>query len=184
VAGAGYDGRAWRYAKPGVTWYELDHPATQADKVARARRLGLDESKVRFVAADFVLDDAAGTLRAAGLDAAVPSLSYCEGVLGSLPADAAIALLPALREVAAPGSRLALTVMLTPETDEQVAGRARLADAVASLGEPLASSIDRADLPAYLARTGWSMHTDHGSGTAGFVVATPSVEQFGGLSRS
>src|SRR6478672_606123 len=30
VAGAaGYDGRAFRYAKAGVRWFEVDHPATQ-----------------------------------------------------------------------------------------------------------------------------------------------------------
>lgn len=32
IVGAGYDGRAWRYARPGVRWFELDHPDTQADK--------------------------------------------------------------------------------------------------------------------------------------------------------
>ena len=32
VVGAGYDGRALRYAKPGVRWFEVDHPATHADK--------------------------------------------------------------------------------------------------------------------------------------------------------
>lgn len=175
VAGAGYDGRAWRYAKPGVTWFELDHPATQADKVARVRKLGLGELDVRFVAADFVLDDVAAALLAAGFDPAEPSLSYCEGVLGYLPDEAATALLMGLRRVAAPGGRLAVTLMVTPETDQQIAGRARLAAAVASLGEPLASSIDRAELPAYLAETGWAMHADHGSGTAAFVVATPAA---------
>ncbi|MGH9306009.1 MAG: class I SAM-dependent methyltransferase, partial [Acidimicrobiales bacterium] len=30
VAAAGYDGRAWRYSKPGVRWFEVDHPDTQA----------------------------------------------------------------------------------------------------------------------------------------------------------
>jgi len=35
IGGAGYDGRAFRYAKPGVRWFEVDHPATQADKRAR-----------------------------------------------------------------------------------------------------------------------------------------------------
>ena len=28
IGGAGYDGRAFRYAKPGVRWFEVDHPAT------------------------------------------------------------------------------------------------------------------------------------------------------------
>jgi O-methyltransferase involved in polyketide biosynthesis len=33
VGAAGYDGRAWRYAKPGILWYEIDQPATQSDKL-------------------------------------------------------------------------------------------------------------------------------------------------------
>src|SRR5256884_4594366 len=40
VGAAGYDGRAFRYAKPGVRWFEVDHPATQRDKLERLERLG------------------------------------------------------------------------------------------------------------------------------------------------
>jgi methyltransferase (TIGR00027 family) len=36
IVGAGYDSRAWRLARPGVRCFEVDHPATQADKRARA----------------------------------------------------------------------------------------------------------------------------------------------------
>src|ERR1700684_3765969 len=32
VGAAGYDGRALRYARPGVRWVEVDHHATQHDK--------------------------------------------------------------------------------------------------------------------------------------------------------
>lgn len=32
--GAGYDGRALRYAKPGVRWFEVDHPVTQPISVS------------------------------------------------------------------------------------------------------------------------------------------------------
>ena len=42
IGGAGYDGRALRYARPGVRWFEVDHPATQADKRERLDRLGID----------------------------------------------------------------------------------------------------------------------------------------------
>lgn len=33
---AGYDSRAWRLSRPGLKFFEVDHPATQADKRARA----------------------------------------------------------------------------------------------------------------------------------------------------
>lgn len=36
VVGAGYDSRAWRLARPGVTYFEVDQPATQEDKRAKA----------------------------------------------------------------------------------------------------------------------------------------------------
>ena len=36
VVGAGYDSRAWRLARPGVEFIEIDHPDTQADKRRRA----------------------------------------------------------------------------------------------------------------------------------------------------
>jgi methyltransferase (TIGR00027 family) len=36
VLGAGFDSRAWRLARPGVTFFEVDQPATQADKRTRA----------------------------------------------------------------------------------------------------------------------------------------------------
>src|ERR1700733_14589088 len=35
VVGAGYDGRSLRYAEAGVSWFEVDHPDTQADKLTR-----------------------------------------------------------------------------------------------------------------------------------------------------
>src|SRR5580692_2535254 len=56
VGGAGYDGRAFRYAKPGVRWFELDHPATQADKVERVARLNLECGHISFISADFTAD--------------------------------------------------------------------------------------------------------------------------------
>src|ERR1700745_3820072 len=37
VGAAGYDGRAFRYAKPGVRWFEVDHPATPRAKPQRLR---------------------------------------------------------------------------------------------------------------------------------------------------
>src|SRR6516164_9686382 len=50
--GAGYDGRALRYAKAGVRWWEVDHPDTQADKRARLERLAISTPHVSFVPFD------------------------------------------------------------------------------------------------------------------------------------
>ena len=59
IGAAGYDGRALRYAKPGVRWFEVDHPVTQQDKRARLQRLGIEAGHIGFVAADFAVDPVA-----------------------------------------------------------------------------------------------------------------------------
>jgi methyltransferase (TIGR00027 family) len=80
VGAAGYDGRALRYAASDVRWFEVDHPATQRDKRARLKRLGLTAPQVMFVEADFTQDPVAERLLAAGLDPAAPGLFLLEGI--------------------------------------------------------------------------------------------------------
>ena len=155
VGGAGYDGRAFRYAKPGVRWFEVDHPATQRDKLERLERLGLDGSHVRFVEADFTRDPVAGRLRAAGLDPDAPSLFLLEGVAVYLESAVLEDILRQFRQVAAPGSSLAISVSLSrPRGDT---ARARFQAMVAALGEPVRSMFEPAEAEALLTRTGWHL---------------------------
>jgi len=155
VGAAGYDGRAFRYAKPGVRWFEVDHPATQRDKLRRLERLGIDASHIRFVEADFTRDPVAGRLRAAGLDPDAPSLFLLEGVAVYLEPAVLEDLLGQFRQVAAPGSSLAISVSLSrPRGDS---ARARFQATVAALGEPARSTFEAAEAEALLARTGWPL---------------------------
>ena len=155
VGAAGYDGRAFRYAKPGVRWFEVDHPATQRDKLERLERLGLDASHVRFVEADFTRDPVAGRLRAAGLDPDAPSLFLLEGVAVYLEPAVLEDVLRQFRQVAAPGSSLAISMSLSrPRGDT---ARARFQATVAALGEPARSTFEPAEAEALLARTGWPL---------------------------
>jgi methyltransferase (TIGR00027 family) len=153
--GAGYDGRALRYATPTTRWFELDHPDTQADKTARMRRLAIDASAIAFVPADFADDDVAAALDQAGHGASTPTLYTCEGVAGYLSPDVLTSLLRSLASRAATGSRLAITLHVDAETAQQRDARARLAAAVGAMGEPLTSSIPRAQLRPFLLDTGW-----------------------------
>ena len=153
VGAAGYDGRAFRYAKPGVRWFEVDHPATQRDKLERLQRLGIATPHVQFVEADFTRDPAADRLRAAGLKAAVPSLFLLEGVAVYLEPAVLETVLEQFRHAAAAGSRLAISVSLSREYDE--GARARFQAAVAALGEPARSTFDADQAEDLLARTGW-----------------------------
>ena len=182
VGAAGYDGRAFRYAKPGVRWFEVDHPATQRDKLERLERLGIDASHVRFVEADFTRDPVAGRLRAAGLDPDAPSLFLLEGVAVYLEPAVLEDVLRQFRQVAAPGSSLAISVSLSrPRGD---AARVRFQATVAALGEPARSAFEAAEAEALLARTGWPLAAENGDGrqtaagsdrlrAAGLLVASP-----------
>jgi len=188
VGAAGYDGRAFRYAKPGVRWFEVDHPATQRDKLERLERLGIDASHVRFVEADFTRDPVAGRLRAAGLDPDLPSLFLLEGVAVYLEPVVLEDVLRQFRRVAAPGSSLAISVSLSrPRGD---AARARFQATVAALGEPARSTFEAAEAEALLARTGWLLAAENGDGrqtaagsdrlrAAGLLVASPGPAAHG-----
>jgi methyltransferase (TIGR00027 family) len=154
VGAAGYDGRAFRYARPGVRWFEIDHPATQRDKLARLERLGIAAPQVRFVEADFTRDPVAGRLRAAGLNADAPSLFLLEGVAVYLEPVVLEALLEQFRQLARPGSRLAIS-MMSLSWMHDAAARARFQAAVAALGEPVRCALDADEAEALLARTGW-----------------------------
>jgi methyltransferase (TIGR00027 family) len=153
VGAAGYDGRALRYAKSGVRWFEVDHPATQRDKLDRLGRLGIDASHVRFVAADFTRDPVADRLRAAGFDPDTPGLFLLEGVAVYLEPAVLEDVLGQFRQVAGPGSRLAISVSLARPRDD--GARARFQATVAALGEPVRSTFEAGEAETLLARTGW-----------------------------
>jgi methyltransferase (TIGR00027 family) len=155
VAGAGYDARALRYGKPGVQWFELDHPQTQTDKRARFDRLNIDTDSVRFVPADFRTDDVAQALKAAGCDPAVPTLVLLEGVAAYLDTPVLIALLRGLRSAVAAGSRLAISVSVTDPSAEFAARRQGFQQRVAALGEPAPNTLGADEAEAVLAGTGW-----------------------------
>ena len=134
VGAAGYDGRAFRYARSGVRWFEIDHPATQRDKRERLARLGISEPRqVRFVEADFTRDPIAERLTAAGLETAKPSLFLLEGVAVYLEPAVLERVLRQFRQVAQEGSRLAISVSLSSADGE---ARSRFQASVAMLGEP------------------------------------------------
>jgi methyltransferase (TIGR00027 family) len=162
LVGAGYDGRALRFASPDVRWFEVDHPATQADKRARLSAIGAPSAQTAFVAVDLVHDDLVGALRAAGHDSTTPSLFVVEGLLGYLPRTVTNALLESLQELAGPGSRLAVAF---PTTRPDAAGPERLRRRVrglivAALGEPWLTRFTPDEPEQLLARSGWTVAVD------------------------
>jgi methyltransferase (TIGR00027 family) len=81
LLGAGLDTRAARLATPGVRFFEVDHPASQADKLERLRRMpGYPVAAAAYVACDFERDDFIGRLLEAGFRDEAPALVIWEGV--------------------------------------------------------------------------------------------------------
>jgi O-methyltransferase involved in polyketide biosynthesis len=145
VLGAGYDDRALRFRAPGVRYFELDHPATQADKRQRLARIqadagvpivapadagamavgpgdavtwawaAADAGALTLAPADFRAGDIATVLAACGHDAGLPSLFVCEGLLVYLDLATISGLLAGLRSRAAAGSALAVSLATHPE---------------------------------------------------------------------
>jgi methyltransferase (TIGR00027 family) len=154
TGGAGYDGRAFRYARPGVRWFEVDHPATQADKRARIARLGLDPAHIAFVRADFTADPVAGPLRDAGLDPASRALFLFEGVAVYLDRPVIERVLAEFREVTTVDSLLAVSVSTESASPE---ARARFQARVAEVGEPARTLLTVGEAAGLLAAAGWEL---------------------------
>ncbi|HEY1669966.1 MAG TPA: class I SAM-dependent methyltransferase [Trebonia sp.] len=154
IGGAGYDGRALRYAKPGVRWFEVDHPATQADKLERVARLGLATPQVRFIPADFAADPVAEPLLAAGLDPERPALFLFEGVAVYLERQENERVLSEFREVTQIGSLLAISVSIGGATSQ---ARASFQQRVAQMGEPARTVISFDQAADLLSAAGWKI---------------------------
>lgn len=82
ILGAGYDTRAARLPRAGVQFFEVDHPATQADKRERVSAMaGYPLDAATYVSCDFEREDPVERLVASGLDPAAPALVIWEGVV-------------------------------------------------------------------------------------------------------
>lgn len=177
LAAAGYDGRAFRYARPGVRWFELDHPTTQADKRERLDRLGIATPDTVFVAADFRTDPVAERLVSAGCDPAAAAVVVCEGLAVYLEPPVLERLLAELARATGPGSRLLITASTAATGALAEERRARLGATVAALGEPMLSRLSGDELDSLMLRAGWSPAPgqDAAARAHGFLLAvTPS----------
>jgi hypothetical protein len=148
-----------RFASPEVRWFEVDHPATQADKRARLSAVGAPAGQTAFVAVDLVHDDVVPALRAAGHDPTRPSLFVVEGLLGYLPRTVTSDLLGSLRELAGRGSRMAVafpTVSHDAPAQERLRRRFR-GLLVAALGEPWLTRFGPHEPEQLLAQAGWAV---------------------------
>jgi methyltransferase (TIGR00027 family) len=112
IVGAGLDGRAWRMDElAGVAVYEVDHPASQRDKLDRIERWGPADragapAALTFVPVDLAVDPLDVALAGAGHDPGRATTWIWEGVVPYLTADAVDATVEAMAARSAPGSRI------------------------------------------------------------------------------
>ncbi len=153
ILGAGYDARAWRFAREleGAQVFEVDHPATQARKRRILGEAGAPPAPVHFLAWNFErqpLDQLPLRLHEAGLDPGLRTLTILEGVTTYLSSEAIDATLRAVRALSAPGSLLAFTY-----ADRQVlhGRRGRLQRwLVRRWGEPYLTGFEPVGMPTWL----------------------------------
>ncbi len=109
ILGAGYDSRAYRFdgLKQGVKVFEVDHPATQADKLARVKEIfGTVPAHVTYVAVDFNTQSLDQRLAEAGYDPKLKTLFIWQGVTMYLTVAAMDETLQFVARHSAPGSAL------------------------------------------------------------------------------
>jgi len=156
IVGAGYDSRAWRLGRSAVRFFEVDHPATQRDKRARAP-VGDGPT---FVPADLRADRLVDVLPAAGYEASKSVVYVVEGLTMYLCEDDVRALLTDLAALAPPDSQLAVKFTVADGGSVAVPSRA-IAWVTRRIwrawGEPTHRWVQPEALQDLLLETGWHL---------------------------
>ena len=107
ILGAGLDARAWRMPElAGSTVFEVDHRASQQDKLRRIGGLVPMAGRVIPVAVDLAAERLGPTLESAGFDRQAVTTWVWEGVVPYLTAGEVRATVAQMAELSAPASRL------------------------------------------------------------------------------
>jgi methyltransferase (TIGR00027 family) len=171
VIGAGYDSRAWRFQHDGVRFFEVDHEATQADKVRRAPSPG-----PTYVQADLADQSAASSMLASGFDATQPAMFVLEGVTMYLSEEAVRHQLTELSGTSAAGSRLSTDFYPRPQAgttrDQRQRGAQHLARA--GSGEHLKLLVDATEATDLVTACGWEVNEVSGARSAAKVLVPPT----------
>ena len=107
ILGAGLDARAWRMSELArAAVFEVDHPASQQDKLRRIVGLAPTAGQVVPVAIDLATERLGPALERAGFDRQAATTWVWEGVVPYLAADEVRATVGQIAELSAPGGRL------------------------------------------------------------------------------
>jgi methyltransferase (TIGR00027 family) len=159
VLGAGFDSRAYRFADrlKQARIFEVDHPATGAEKRRRVRRIfGEEPRHVTYVAVDFARDDLGERLAASGFAKSARTMFLWEGVTAYLTAPAIDAMLTFVAGAGA-GSSIVFDYVwrsMFASTDPRAKMQLALAE---SYGEPYQFGVEPDEVGALVARNGLSL---------------------------
>jgi methyltransferase (TIGR00027 family) len=165
LLGAGFDSRALRLpALAGARVFEVDHPATSAEKRRRLARLGADFAHVRFVPVDFDQQMPAPGLVQAGFDPFQRTIVIWDGVTNYLQPEAVDAITRWVGGLAQ-GGRFIFTYIHSGVLDGSMSfeGAAAVLRTVRRSGEPWTFGMRPEMVPDYLNRRGLRLLADLGA---------------------
>jgi len=142
ILGAGLDTRAVRKPSPGVTYFEIDDPATLAVKNELYREFGFSDPGLKFIPGNYVTDGLLRLLERGGVDFALPTYFIWEGNTMYLPIDA---LKQIVRDIRSSMTRFRLSFdymsesVIAKTTGDP--GITRLVESFARMGAPWLSGI-------------------------------------------
>jgi methyltransferase (TIGR00027 family) len=161
LLGAGFDCRAARLGLGELTFFEVDHPATQREK----RRVMGSPDNVRYLAWNFEEDPMSGLgarLAELGHDASIPTLTLWEGVTMYLHESAIDASVRAVRALSAPSSVLAFNYIDRSRIEGPLSALKSERLVVGAVGEPFRFGFDPRTLGEWLDARGYRLESDEG----------------------
>ncbi len=165
LLGAGFDTRAWRLsALAHARVFEVDHPATSAEKLKRLAALGADFAHVRFVPVDFDRQMPADGLLQAGFDPSERAVVIWDGVTNYLQPEAVDAITRWVGGLAA-GGQFIFTYIHSGVLDGTMSfeGAAAILRAVRRSGEPWTFGMHPDRVAHYLEQRGLCLLADLGA---------------------
>ncbi len=163
ILGAGFDSRAYRFdrLREGVKVFEVDHPATQQDKVKQlARILTPDQLRhVNFVPIDFNREALDTRLEACGYSEQLKTLFIWEGVTMYLEAAAVDSTLSFVVHHSAPGSAIVFDYIYKGVVEGRIKGHSEVSSMRRYRGvsnEVLRFGIEEGQVEPFLRARGFS----------------------------
>ncbi len=161
ILGAGYDSRAYRFPELAgkVHTFEVDHPATQVDKLAALQRLfGWVPQHVSYVGVDFTRQTLAERLPACGYNPALKTVFIWQGVTHYLDPDSVDRTLAFITRYSPSGSAVIFdyidpSLLQSPGSHGEVKGMRRYRGMT---GEALNFGLPIDQVEAYLQSRGFS----------------------------